>query len=378
MTLSDNSSQAGTPDISPDHLPSEFTRAVNRARAAIFWERLWPRIVPPTAVSSLFLSASFAGVWGLASPVVRMGGLMAFTLALAASIVRPPKAFRTDTLHVTRTDALRRLDKNIGHPLNPAQILGDRLSVQSSDREKDIWNLHMSNVWNQFAGKFEAGRPRPGVAARDPYHLRFFIALTLAITAATSQAPHLQQIKQAFDWTAPVPPPPPVPPLQLKAWITPPEGINVPPLQMTEATRDHTQGGEKMIAHQTSMLTIMTYGRSARILVNGVVIPLEKEIPQGQGRTGYQYEAKLEAADTKVTIERGPQWHIAVTQDRAPTVTINSIGATEEKNSKSLDINYRAHDDHGYQGQIVINVPGKKDPDAKPLPSALPPVLSLP
>ncbi len=374
MTSTDHNSQEKRAEISPENLPREFTRAVRNARTAIFWERLWPRVVPPAAITSLFLSASFAGVWGLASPVGRMAGVIAFTLALAAS----PFRYKTGSLHVTRDDALKRLDKNLGDPLNPAQILGDRIADGSDEGEKAKWNLHISNIWEKYAGKFEAGRPRPGMAAHDPHHLRFLIALTLAVTAAFSQGPHIEQVKQAFDWTTPIPPPPTVPPLLLKAWVTPPDGINKEPLQMTETTRDDTQGGEKMVAHQSSVLTIMTYGSPTRILVNGQEVPLQKEIPQGQGKTGYQYEVKLEAGEATVKIERGPEWRISVDQDQSPTVTIKSINPSEAKNSKALDIDYEAKDDNGYQGEIVIETETKSDPAAKPLPSGLPPVLTLP
>ena len=80
---SDNQSEP----ITLDKLPSEFTSAMPKARAAIFWERAYPRIVPPGVVTALFTSASFAGVWGMASPGQRMAGV-----AAAASGVLPPSS----------------------------------------------------------------------------------------------------------------------------------------------------------------------------------------------------------------------------------------------------------------------------------------------
>lgn len=367
-------------EISPDRLPAAFTRAVGRARTALFWERLWPRVVPPLSVTALFLSASWAGVWGMAHPYGRMAGVLAFTLALAAS----PWRFKTGSLAVSRDEALKRLDHNLGDPVNPAQKLGDRPSSGSSVQEKELWNLQMSNLWARWGDKFEAGTPKPGMAARDPYHLRFFIALTMAISAATSSGPRLEQIKQAFDWTLPAPPAPAKAPLQVRAWVTPPDNIPKAPLQMTEATRDDTQGGEKLEAHQTSTLTIMTYGSATNITVNGQPLAVQKEIPQGEGKTGYQYEVKLQDAQTIVAIERGPTWHISIVQDNAPVVTLQGIttpttpGPAGPKDSKGIDIDYRAKDDYGYQGEIIVKMPGKPDPAAKPLPSAQVPVFTLP
>lgn len=314
----------------------------------------------------------------MAHPYARMAGVMAFTLVLAAS----PWRHKTGSLAVSRDDALKRLDKNLGDPLNPAQKLGDRPSAGSNAEEKNLWNLQMANLWERYGEQLHAGTPRPGMAARDPYHLRFFIALTMAITAATSSGPRLDQIKQAFDWTVPAPPTPPAPPLQLKAWVTPPDNIPKAPLHMTESTRDHLKGGEKLEAHQSSTLTIMTYGTATKITVNGQPLPVQKEIPQGEGKTGYQYEVKLQDAETVVAIERGPTWHIDVAQDRAPSVSIQGIATPAApaggKDSKGIDIDYRAKDDYGYQGEIIVKMPGKADPAAKPLPSAQVPVFTLP
>jgi hypothetical protein len=215
----------------------------------------------------------------------------------------------------------------------------------------------------------------------DKYGLRYWSAALLVTTAALSPGHHVEQVKQAFDWTRPMPPTlpaPPTPPLQLKAWVTPPEGIDRAPLQMTEATRDDKQGGEKMSAHQASVMTVITFGKPTDITVNGKAVTLQKEIPQGQGVTGYQYEFKLEPGEAVINIQSGPQWHIAVDRDKAPTVTITDIKPAEGKNTKSLDIDYSAKDDFGYMGEIVIEPEEKPDPKAKPLPSAAPPILTLP
>lgn len=367
-------SQESARTITADTLPPEFTRAVTKARAAIFWERLWPRVVPPSVITGLFLSASFAGVWGMTSPNGRMAGLSVFTLAFAGSFFR----YKTGSLLVSREEGFKRLDKNLGDPHNPAQTLGDRPAKHSSETEVANWNNYITKIWNKNEGKFKAGMPHPGMNTLDPHYMRFLVALTLAITAALSQAPHVDQVKKAFDWTLPVPPPAPVAPAQLRAWVTPPDGINIEPLQMNETTRDETQGGAKMIAHQTSVLTIMTYGKERRIEVNGVVVPLLKTIPQEQGRTGYQYEMKLNDAKTLVVIEGGPRWNISVTQDSAPTISIDSIAKPREQDKNARAITYDAKDDHGYTGEIIVEVPKSTDPAATPLPSAAPPVLSIP
>lgn len=378
MTASQNTSATNGPLITPDKLPPAFAREVAKARAVITWERVWPRIVPPATVTALFLSASFAGVWGLASPAGRIAGVLGFAFALAAS----PFRYNTGSPIVTRKEALRRLDKNVGDPaINPAKIIGDQLAEGSKPADAPAWNRQITDLWNAFGPRIKADRPRPGMAKLDTYRLRYVSAGLLALTAALSPGPHIDQVKQAFDWKSPipaVPPPPPTPPLQLKAWVTPPEGISREHLEMTEATRDHTQGGKKMSAHQSSMMTIITYGKPTEITVNGKPVTLLKEIPQGQGVNNYQYDFKLEPGEAVVKIQRGPTWQLSVDRDRPPTVSLEDIRPGAGKNDKSLDIDYKAKDDFGVMTEIVIETGEKPDPKAKPLPSAAPPVLTLP
>lgn len=377
MTSADKTAAPHAPTITPDTLPSAFAREVTKARAAITWERVWPRIVPPATITALFLSASFAGVWGMASPVGRIAGVLGFAFALAAS----PFRYKAGSPIVTRREALQRLDKNLGDPdINPAQIIGGRVAEGSSDADQALWNLQVSNVWHKYGSQIKADKPHPGMAKLDKYGVRYGVAALLALSATLSPGPHIDQVKQAFDWTTPktVPVVPPTPPLQLKAWVTPPDGITKAPLQMTEATQDHTKGGEKMVAHQSSVMTVITFGKPTDIIVNGKTVPLQKEIPQGQGVTGYQYEFKLEPGEAIVQIKQGPEWRIAVDRDQAPTVSIEDVKPGAGKNNKSLDIDYNAKDDFGYAGEIVIETGEKPAPDAKPLPSAAPPVLTLP
>ncbi|MFN3826810.1 MAG: DUF4175 family protein [Micavibrio sp.] len=370
--------------IAPERLPAAFTKAAGQARAAVFWERLWPKAVPPLAVTGLFLSASWAGAWGMMHPYARMASVAAFAIALVAS----PWRYKTGSLRVSREEGLKRLDENLGSPVNPAQQIGDRPSVHSTPQEKELWNLHISRLWNQYGDQFKAGMPHPGMAKRDPYHLRFMIALTMAITAATARAPLDELVKDAFDWRISGP----VSELaaqkskimQVKAWITPPENIDREPVQLTEETRDEGHGGKAIEAHQQSKMTIMTYGESATVTLNGQPLTVQKEIKQSEGVSAYQYEIELAPPLAKIVIDKGPTWNIKVTQDLPPQVTLESIVPKKDdgrsnRSGNALDIDYKAKDDFGYQGQIVITGPEeRKDQAAKPLPSSKAPVFILP
>src|SRR5258708_13064889 len=67
-----------------------LSRALERARAAILWERLWPALAAPATAVGLFLAVSWLGVWLWLPPGGRAIGLGMFFL-LAAPPTPPPR-----------------------------------------------------------------------------------------------------------------------------------------------------------------------------------------------------------------------------------------------------------------------------------------------
>ncbi len=374
------SSDKQSEPITLDKLPPEFTRGMPKARAAIFWERAYPRLVPPGVVTALFTSASFAGVWGMASPGQRMAGVAAFAAALALSVIRPPKAFRTETLRVTAREAAQRLDRNSGRPIHLAEILIDR-PINDTPVEKEKFNQHIGSVWKQYAGPFIVGAPKPAMAARDPLRLHIAVAVLAAATALWPQGPRMDMLQQAFDWKTLVPPaapPAPEPPLRLKAWVQPPEGIDIRALELNEATNDKDVNGGALLAHESSRLTIITYDKNPHITLNGESVPVQKEITIGPDSKTYQYEVKLQAGQNEINISGGPSWKIETRADLPPTATLHGINQKEQRGRRSLDVDYETKDDYGCQGEIVITPSVKPDEGDAPLPSAQIPMIPVP
>ncbi|MEX1083949.1 MAG: DUF4175 family protein, partial [Xanthobacteraceae bacterium] len=62
--MTDGPQSAGDRTL-PEGAASEavFSRALTRARLAIFWERLWPALVRLAAAVGLFFALSWLGVW---------------------------------------------------------------------------------------------------------------------------------------------------------------------------------------------------------------------------------------------------------------------------------------------------------------------------
>src|ERR1700681_4564534 len=64
-----------------------LARALDRARLAILWERLWPALAAPATAVGLFLAVSWLGVWLWLPPSGHVIGLgLFFLLAIAATV----------------------------------------------------------------------------------------------------------------------------------------------------------------------------------------------------------------------------------------------------------------------------------------------------
>ena len=122
--------------------------ALRRARLALFWEALWPRLVPLLCLGALFLVASWLGLFPalpdfLRFSLVALFGVSALLLLVPLLRIRWPD----------RAAAMDRLVRESGTPHRPVAAFSDRLAAPSDDP------LTLA-LW-QGASRKAAGRPRP-------------------------------------------------------------------------------------------------------------------------------------------------------------------------------------------------------------------------
>ena len=202
------------------------------ARRALLVERIWPPLVFAIAVAILFLAASWAGAWQFSPRAVRIGGVILFALGLGAALsplmrMRRPQA----------RDVLARLDRDakVGH--RPASSLADSLANDQGDPgTQALWAAHRARLEREVEA-IRVSPPSPGVAARDPYALRFGVAL-LAFAAAVVAGPEMYgRFVAAFDWRSDEAVAA-VAESRIDAWIDPPPYAGQPPLVIDFKTAD--------------------------------------------------------------------------------------------------------------------------------------------
>lgn len=358
------------------HISARFNKHIRNAKAALFKERLWPKTVPPFCTTSLFLSASWLGMWAPLPVSARIAGVLTFAAAAMAS----PLLVRNGSLKIAREEALERIEENLGNPKAlPAHTLNDKLPEGRPVDAHAIWDKHISEIWDEWGDKLSAGKANFNKHGHGKYKIALATGLCLAFTTGLiAGEERVSRLQDAFNWTSPAPA---IQPLKVQAWVKPPRNIEGA-LHLTEQTRDHTQGGEKLVTSQYGTMVIQVFERRSAVTVNGEALPVKDTLTSGSNndqKTVYQYETQLMDENTVIAIENGPTWQIRVRPDRAPTADIKAV-APHEETPETLEVTYGTSDDHGItDGKITIRPTGdKKDPEATPLPSSKLPVLPLP
>ncbi len=202
------------------------------ARRALLAERVWPPLVFGLAVLILFLAASWAGAWQFAPRTVRIAGVVLFALGAGVALsplirLRRPAA----------RDVLARLDRDAKVSHRPASSLADSLANDHGDPSTEaLWAAHRARLEREV-GAIRVSPPSPGMVERDPYALRFGVAL-LAFAAAVIAGPEMYgRFASAFDWRSDGAVAAAAE-SRVDAWIDPPPYAGQPPLVIDFKTAD--------------------------------------------------------------------------------------------------------------------------------------------
>jgi uncharacterized protein (TIGR02302 family) len=217
-----------TPSI--DH--GRFPALALWAGRALLVERVWPPLVFAIAIAVLFLAASWAGVWQFAPRAFRIGGVILFALGLGAAL-SPLMRLRRPAAR----DVLARLDRDAKVSHRPASSLADSLANDHGDPgTQALWAAHRARLEREVEA-IRVSPPSPGMAERDPYALRFGVAMLAFATAIIAGPEMYGRFIDAFDWRSDEAVAA-VAESRIDAWIDPPPYAGQPPLVIDFKTAD--------------------------------------------------------------------------------------------------------------------------------------------
>lgn len=333
-----NGPPSDRPEPSPDdHALAQLglARALQRARLAIAWERVWPHLARFLSVAGLFLVASWAGLW-LAIPfTARAIGLVLFVL-LALAALFPLLKLRWPG----RDDGLARLDRGTGIRHRPATALTDTLASRDPVALA-LWQAQRSRMLASIK-HVRAGMPSPRLPLHDPWALRALVMVLVAATFIAAGGERVQRIAAAFDWNGALAPAA----VRVDAWVTPPLYTGKPPVILSAANRDAAGADAAALPVPAgSTLIVRSSGGALDVVLSGGVT---ETAPTGEAPKGTSERHFAIAADGTAHVRAPsgqPQWKFTALPDRAPAI---ALAKDPERQARgSLQMSYKLEDDYG-------------------------------
>ncbi|MBB3770894.1 uncharacterized protein (TIGR02302 family) [Angulomicrobium tetraedrale] len=364
------------------HTAHRMAAALQRAGAALLWERSWPAIVAVACAFGLFLIVSWLGLWVALPPYGRAAGLFLFSVLLVVALLPALRIRRPSPV-----EALTRLDRESHLPHRPVTALADQLASRPDDPvAAALWRAHVARASAQL-GRLRVGLPSPRLAAIDRRAVRALVLLGVIATFFMAPGDHLRRIGAAFDWHAFAPPAP----YRIDAWVTPPAYTGRPPvmlpgLRSQEAAQNGaaTPPGEAgdMPSFDAAALTvpagselvvrIIGLDHAKLAIEGGITAAPVPEAPAADGKGPSAAEAPaatpsappardkaageeqryLITADGAARIEgpdgRTAAWHFRAQPDQPPTIELTK--EPQASGRTALALSYKAEDDYGIVG----------------------------
>jgi uncharacterized protein (TIGR02302 family) len=334
--LSGTSPDPSEPVRDPDAASRlQLAQALQRARYAIAWERVWPVLARLLSVAGLFLVVSWAGLW-LALPfVARAVGLGLFALAALGALF-PLIGFRWPS----REEGLSRLDRGTGIRHRPATALTDTLVTQDPVALA-LWQAQRERTLASIK-RIRAGLPSPRLAIHDPWALRALVVVMMVAAYIAAGDERMMRVAAAFDWNGVLSPAN----IRVDAWVTPPLYTGKPPIVLSAANKEAalpTAGPLSVPAGST--LIVRSSGGTLDVLAGGGVT---EAVPTDQAPKGTNERHFTIAGDGTLHVRAPsgqPQWKFSAVPDRAPTI---ALAKDPERQARgSLQMSYKIEDDYG-------------------------------
>ena len=332
---------------------SRVERAVRRARLNLLWEAVWPLAAPFLALAALFATVSWFGLWRITATPVRYVILAAFAAALLYLVWRITRF----TLP-SRAAAFSRVEQATGALHRPATSFADRLASASDDpTTQALWLAHRRRLLAAL-DRLRAGAPSPRLAARDPYALRFLVALMFVVGFIVAGPERLQRLGEAWQGgesaatTA----------ARIDAWVTPPTYTGRPPIFLTGETS--RPSGSEYSVPTGSVVTVRTGGTHDLNVVSvasggeTAIVPVEAKQKGASAAPPLEHQVTLSAPGSVVVRKGGrevAEWHFAVEPDNPPKIAF--LDKPTVTASGALELSYSLEDDYGVVGAFADIVP---------------------
>ncbi|MEX2311598.1 MAG: DUF4175 family protein, partial [Rhodospirillales bacterium] len=325
----------------PETAARRLSTAVQLARLAIRWERLWQVLWAPVAVFGLFIGIALTDVLTSLPDVIHAIGLALLALLFGFSIKGAGRAFQP----VDTEQAARRVEAASGLKHRPLTALFDTPAADKLTADgKALWQAHMARAL-RATEHLSFPSPKPGVAALDQRGLRFLPVLVLFVGVLMGHGNPIERIGRAM---SPIGAMSGGDQVRIDLWLTPPAytGLapsvfnNIRPEGEKVVAADAPKGGgeapDATVSTQIRPTLIVPVGSQILVHATDVAHPPQLVIGKqafdlqrlGDGNsTSYKLQLDVDAqavgADhLKLSIGSGAyaSWPIVIAADAAPRI----------------------------------------------------------
>ena len=211
------------------HNTHRITSVLRMAALAIRWERTWRVLWAPLAVSVLFIGIALTDILPVLPDVLHASILAFLAVLFGYAVTGLGDAFRP----IEGAVAARRVETASGLKHRPLTALFDTPSQSKlSVRAQTLWHAHMTRAIAETE-HLTYPTPKPGVAAIDPWGLRFMPVLVLFVGVLMGGNDAWPRILRALD---PIGIVSAAANIRLDMWITPPAYTGLAPVSYTHLT----------------------------------------------------------------------------------------------------------------------------------------------
>lgn len=339
-------------------LARQIARARFLSQLVLLGEAAIPLLIAPLSILSLFLSASWFGLFRALPEWPRLGIVLLLAFAFVASLLplfrlRWPDGRSADT----------RLEERNGLPHQAISVQSDR-PVAETPFALALWEQHRK-VMAARIHVLESGLPRPDISLHDAGGLRAIPALVLFIAATYSLSGQAGRIQDAFRLSAPGEE---AAGMRMDVWVTPPAYTGKPAITLSGDGQPVTVPRFSELAMRISgsaepgQVTFSpTNGKRAVELVSA-------STPGNNNGSAPQTNAisfKLKLDSDGVLEADGKRFSIRLTPDEPPRIAFD--GKPRRTVNGALEIRFKGQDDYGIESARADIVPVNQPPQALPL-----------
>ena len=142
----------------------------------LFWEKIWPRLLPPLAVCGLFLAVALFDFLPMLPFWLHIVALAMFAVIFAYNI----RGLVGGDYNVDERCAMRRVETDSGVAHRPLEALDDMPFFHPADVDV-LWRLHKARMQAFVA---LGSLPSPGMARYDPFGFRAALLMIMVIAGA--------------------------------------------------------------------------------------------------------------------------------------------------------------------------------------------------